>query len=200
MKEMIFFDERTWKTLDPRMIRAAREEEVSFMKGISLYEEVNEDEAWSVTGRAPITTKWVDVNKGTDTNPDVRCRLVARDFKPKGGKSTWDVFAAMPPLEAKKILLRYAALKKFAPRKPGIGKEMKLLFVDAKNAHLNGVVEEGHHIYVSLPPEAKSNGKCGKLKRWLYGMRGAGNAWERDYSRRFQDAGFVKGTSAPTVF
>ena len=72
------------------------------------------------------------MNKGTDVAPDVRCRLVARDFKPKGEKSTWDIFAAMPPLEAKKILLRYAALKKFPPKKPGRGKEMKLLFVDAK--------------------------------------------------------------------
>ena len=31
-------------------------------------------------------------------------------------------------------------------------------------------------------------------------MRGAGNAWERDYSKRFLEAGFVKGSSVPTVF
>ena len=53
---------------------------------------------------------------------------------------------------------------------------------------------------MSLPPEARANGKCGKLQRWLYGMRGAGNAWERDYSKRFLEAGFTKGRSAPTVF
>ena len=45
----------------------------------------------------PISTRWVDVNKGSTESPDVRCRLVARVFKPKGGKGPSDIFAAMPP-------------------------------------------------------------------------------------------------------
>ena len=102
--------------MEPKLVREARREEVNFMKKISLYSEVDISEAWRVTNKAPITTKWVDINKGSADKPDVRCRLVARDFKPKGEKSTWDVFAAMPPLEAKKILVRYAALNKFPPR------------------------------------------------------------------------------------
>ena len=35
-------------------------------------------------------------------------RLVARDFKLKGEKDRSDIFAAMPPLEAKKLLFRKA--------------------------------------------------------------------------------------------
>ena len=54
-------------------------------------------------------TKWVDVNKGTAENPNIRCRLVARDFKPKGEKDRADLFASMPPLEAKKVLFSIAA-------------------------------------------------------------------------------------------
>ena len=34
----------------------------------------------------------------------VRCRLVARDFKPRREGPRDDLFAAMPPLEAKKAL------------------------------------------------------------------------------------------------
>ena len=49
-------------------------------------------------------TKSVDVNKGTAENPNIRCRLVASDFKPKGEKDRADLFASMPPLEAKKVL------------------------------------------------------------------------------------------------
>ena len=100
------------------------------------------------------------------------------------------MFATMPPLEAKKIFMRYAALQKFKPRCRGIGSKLKLLFIDAKKAHLNGVVENGEKIYVQLLAEASKTGKCGRLKRWLYWMCGAGHAWEKDYSRRLVAPGF----------
>ena len=100
--------------------------------------------------------------------PDIMCRLVARDFKPSGEKNSWDIFAAMPPLEAKKLLMRYAALQKFKPRCKGIGSKLKLLSIDAKKANSNGKVEDGEHIYVQLSCEAGAAGKCGALKRWLY--------------------------------
>ena len=102
-----YFDEKVWKASDSKLVRAAREAEVSFMEQIHLFHEVEESEAWQVTGKAPTTTKRVDINKGTEEKPDIRCRLVARDFKPKGEKSTWNIFAAMPPLEAKTLLMRY---------------------------------------------------------------------------------------------
>ena len=45
-----------------------------------------------------------DVNKGSTESPGVRCRLLARDFKPKEEIERSDIFATMPPLEAKKLL------------------------------------------------------------------------------------------------
>ena len=99
-----FFDERTGQTLDAGKVRAARSEEMEFMSKIQMFEEVDEEECWRNTGKAPVSTKWVDVDKGTSEAADVRCRLVARDFKPKGDKDRPDLFAAMPPLEAKKLL------------------------------------------------------------------------------------------------
>ena len=38
------------------------------------------EECWRRTGKAPIGVRWADTNKGSDEAPDVRCRLVARDF------------------------------------------------------------------------------------------------------------------------
>ena len=84
-------------------------EEVTLMKKIDLYEEVEVAECWQRTGRAPTSVKWVDTDKGSGGCTDVRSRLVARDFKPKGEKDRADLFAAMPPLESKKILFRKAA-------------------------------------------------------------------------------------------
>ena len=52
--------------------------------------------------------RWVDVNKGGEGAMEVRCRLVARDFKSKD-KGRDDLFAATPPLEAKRMLLSRAA-------------------------------------------------------------------------------------------
>ena len=140
-----------------------------------------------MTGKPPVSTRWVDVYRGTAENQEVRSSLFARDFKPKGEKDRWDLFAAMPPLEAKKILLRAAGTKWQEARRKGDGRYMKLLFVDAKKAHLNGVVRDDEFVCIDLPPEAHasgasgvshtaSSGKCGRLKRWLYGMRAAGNA------------------------
>ncbi len=54
-----------------------------------------------------MNTKWVDVNKGTAEKPDVRCRLVARDEKDRE-----DLFPAMPPLEARRLLFAVAAARK----------------------------------------------------------------------------------------
>ncbi len=53
--------------------------------------------------RPPVDSTWVDVTKGSARPPDVRCRLVASDFEPRGEKDRVGLFAAMPPLEAKKL-------------------------------------------------------------------------------------------------
>ena len=85
-----FHDNRTREYLDPELVAKARSEEVEFMEKIGLYQEVDIAECLEITGRAPISTRWVDVNKGSMESPNVRCRS--------------DIFAAMPPLEAKKLL------------------------------------------------------------------------------------------------
>ena len=40
--------------------------------------------------------------------------------------------------------------------------KMKLLFIDVKKAHLNGIVQDDEHVFVDLPPESDiAAGKCG---------------------------------------
>ena len=123
------------------MVRLAECEEIAFLKRINLYVETDVAECWANTGKAPISTKWVKVNKGTAEAPEMRCRLVARDFKPKGEKDRGDLFAAMPPLEAKKALFQQAVNEN--ARNRACGREgIKLMLIDVKKAHLNGVVGE----------------------------------------------------------
>jgi len=76
----------------------------------------------------------------------------------------------------------------------------KMMFVDVKKAHLNAKLEEGEHHYVRLPKEAgAAEGKVGRLKRWLYGMRGAAQGWEKEWQSKMESIGFVKGKSTVAV-
>ena len=144
------------------------------MKKIGLFDEVPLEECWEKTGKAPTSTKWVDVNKGTADRPEIRCRLVARDFKPRGEKDREDLFAAMPPLECKKLLFKKAFADNARRRREG-KKGVKLMFIDVKKAHLIPRCEEG--VYIELPTEADESADwCGKLNFWLYGCRKAASA------------------------
>ena len=145
----------------------------------------------------PTTTKWVDrVKKDDNGKMFVRCRLVARDFKPKH-EGPRDDFAAMPPLEANKALFAFVAGMREKRRVQGHD-EVKLMFVDVKKAHLNAKCDE--EAWVELPGEFNNFGRYAKLKRWLYGMRKAASGWEDVYARRLVEDGFQRGRAASTIF
>ena len=165
-------------------VAASRGEEIDFMRTRGIWEVVPVSSCWALTGCGPTSVKWVDTKK--------RSRLVARDFKPKGEGERADIFASMPPWEAKKLLFSKAASQK------GMVRKRKLLFVDATKAHLNGKCESD--AFVELPEEIREPGYCAKLKFWLYGMRPAARSWEDTYAEKFMSYGFEQGVSAPTVF
>ena len=62
------------------LIKEARKEEVGFMSKKGIWSVRPVAECWAKTGKAPVTVKWVDVNKGDDKNIIVRSRLCARNF------------------------------------------------------------------------------------------------------------------------
>ena len=66
------------------------------IKGLPSYEEASVEECKRRAGKAPVSTKWVDIAKGDEVRP----RWIARDFKPKGEKDRADLVAAMPRRDA----------------------------------------------------------------------------------------------------
>ena len=103
------FDELSGRWLDGDKVTEVRSEEISYTeKELDMLVPATWEECVEETGRPPISTKWVDVNKGTVQNQIIRSRLVARDFRVQGESDTSDLFAAMPPLEAKRMLFRMA--------------------------------------------------------------------------------------------
>jgi hypothetical protein len=184
------WDDVNMKMLDLRGVRIGRSEEVEYMKSRNIWREVDVDESWAKTGRGPVSVRWVDTDKGTEGVPNIRCRLVARDFKSRDDRDREDLFAATPPLELLKCLLSKAVSG---------SKCRKILVIDVKKAHLNPECDQD--VYIELPPEANPGpGKCGKLVHWLYGFRPAAQAWENHYSSNLEKAGFYKGDASPVLF
>ena len=123
----------------------------------------------------PISTKWVDTNKGDDSDPDYRSRWVGREFK-GNDKNRGDLFAATPPLEAKRSLIALASCQRGVPR----NKVKKLGFIDIRKAYFHAKAKR--LMYVVLPEEFCEPGEfgkvCGRLNYSLYGTRDAANNWE----------------------
>ena len=77
-------DEEEGCDLDPEQVRQGREEMNCIVKTLGMLVFGLWEEATSKTGKVPTTTKWIDrVKKNDDGREFVRCRLVARDFKPR---------------------------------------------------------------------------------------------------------------------
>jgi hypothetical protein len=139
-----------------------------------------------------VSVRWVDTNKGGAEEWIIRSRLVARDFKGED-KDRDDLFAETPPLDAKRMLLSRAATRRRD------GRWRKLMFIDARKAHLNPKCEDD--VYVELPAECGvGKGMCGKLNFWLHGFRPAVVAWEKPYAGLLGEVGFVRGISCGVVF
>ena len=153
--------------LPMEQVLEARHDEMSPMKG-HTFVVVKRQECLDRTGKNPISTRWVDTDKSHGQGPmQVRSRFVATDFKRRGERDREDLFCATPPLE----LLRLSVSLMVTRSPKDFGRSRKMLFVDAKNAHLVPVCQED--VYIELPAEAECEAdECGKLKHWLWLPKG----------------------------
>ena len=70
------------------MVKKAREFEMQYMEELKVLEDNDRDACMAETGRPPIPTDWVDINKGDSLRPNFRSRLVCQETR---GRSTNDV-------------------------------------------------------------------------------------------------------------
>ena len=76
-------DATTGQVLRRELVTAAKRVEMEYFQSKRVYDKVPRSEAFEKMGKAPITVKWVDVNKGDDAEPNYRSRLVAREIRKK---------------------------------------------------------------------------------------------------------------------
>ena len=79
--------------LDIEKVRHARNLEMGFICARKVYKYATKAEAKRL-GHKIIGVKWVDTNKGDEESENYRSRLVAQEFRNKGGTG---FFAATPP-------------------------------------------------------------------------------------------------------
>ena len=194
--KMEFWDDMSGKRLDARLIKEARDEEMVEVRKHAVYVKVPLSQCRDETGRAPVGVRWVDVNKGDDTNPEYRSRLVAQELKRTS--IVEDLFAATPPLEAKKILFSMAVTEAIGFEANDRQGGMKLDFIDVRRAYFHAPARR--RVYVKLPPEDAAEGMCGLLKKSMYRTRDAAQNWEVEYSSFMITAGFRRGEGMPCVF
>ena len=103
-------------SLPPELVHKARVCELQYLQNRQVYTYATVAEAIAKTGRPPLGLRWIDTNKASTDNPEVRSRLVCTEVRRKGVES---IFRATPPLESLRALMRRLASED--PSGNGIG-------------------------------------------------------------------------------
>ena len=196
------FDTSTGQLLPTPLVHKARMEEMAYIHKYHVYDKVPAQQVEAENGIV-IDTKWVDVNKGDERDPNVRSRLVGREIRNRGrGRSTEDrndLFAATPPLSSLRMMLSMSASRQVGKRGSA---RWGVLFVDVSRAYFNA--EARRPIFIKIPSEdfvaGQDEGKLGRLRKCLYGTRDAAQNWEEAYSRFLVSVGFRRGKASPCHF
>ena len=132
-----------------------------------------------------ISTRWLDINKGDQRNPNFRARLVGREIKTD---SRLDLFAAAPPLESLRMICSMCASNQ-ARQNP-----YRIMSVDVRRAYF--YAKATRPVSTEIPIEDFESGDEGKVARLnlsLYGPRDAAQNWDKEYTTFLQESGFKTG-------
>ena len=142
-----------------------------------------------------VQTRWIDINRGGDENPNYRSRLVGKEFnnEPMEG-----LFAGTPPLEALRYLIHEAATVR-----SGEAMGSKVIMInDVARAFFEALAVR--NVCVEIPKEDRSEAdarhdKVGHLRMSLYGTRDAAMNWQEEVARELRKIGFRRGKYNPCL-
>ena len=84
-----YVDDMSGKPLEAGLIKTARAEEMSKLKQHDVYTKVPIAECVAVTGKQPIGSKWIDINKGDEAVPTRTCSLRRHHSKQRNACFQW---------------------------------------------------------------------------------------------------------------
>ena len=164
-------------------------EEVQYVRQMKLYTEVPINECIQKIGKKPIAVRWIDINKGDQTSPHYRSRLVAKEINTHKRD---DLFAGTPPLDTLKITISMTASNNNGDI---------LMINDVSRAFFHAKARRD--VYVQIAEEDREpgdEGRCGKLNFSMYGTRDAAQNWASEYADMLMSIGFIQGKASPYVF
>ena len=183
----------------PRSVEEALEGEEAEMWKAAIEEELGNHKVmgtWRLEdlpmGREAIGNRWVFARKRDDKGNVVRykARLVAQGFSQKPGID-FDLdstFAPVMRLETLRTVLALAATNRWS-----------LFQSDVKSAYLNGRITE--EIFMRQPAGFDGgSGRVCRLQRSLYGLKQAGNIWNREFNETMRELGFQQLKTDPCCY
>ena len=132
-------DDISGALLDPKLVHEGRATEMKCFNGMRVYDRVPRDEQRRTGGKV-IGTKWIDVNKGDLDRPNIRCRLVGKEFRTTPDDA---LYASTPPFKALRIILSRAATWDHD------GGEREIMINDVSRAYF--YAEATRCMYIELP-------------------------------------------------
>ena len=139
--------------LGPLKVVTARKLEISYAEKKPVWEKIQrwkaKEQGWKI-----IKSRWIDINKGDDKNPNYRSRMVGEEFKDRDIEG---LFAATPPLEALRLILSWAANRASVGPSSDAGRggrDKSIMIADVSRAFFEAPAKRD--ICVELPEEALS--------------------------------------------
>ncbi len=159
-------------------------EELAYIRNKKVWRRISRREA-ERRGIKIVKVRRIDINKGDSVTPIYRSRLVAKGFN--NGKEL-GLFAAMPPLEAVKMLVSEAAAMDGGEEKTMIVNDVARVFFEAPMRRL---------LCVELPDEEKSENddedEVALLEMGLYGTRDAASNSQTEVKKFMTENGCRAG-------
>ena len=197
-----FYDEVTGVLLDPQLVEKARAEEIEYMHKLRVYVQ-SSWEAAAAKGCKPIPVRWLDLNKGDDTNVNIRSRCVAQETKGRstlGKDDAFATFAATPPLEALRMMCSLMMSYLGQDGKPMTSRsDRKVMgFYDVSRAHFHS--DARRDLFIIPPQEDTTITGVAQLMKGMYGTRDAGQCFDHKSETTMKDLGFTVGLCTPCIY
>lgn len=183
-------DDVSGAALDVEKAKAARELEMQYFRKMRVCGEV--PRTMAKQRHKLVRIKLIDTNKGDHDSLDYRSRLVAMEFHEYSDPTR---FAATPPIESIRFIMHRAATNQAS------GRRHCVMTVDVSRADFNAA--STRDVYTEIPKEDRKAGdqdKDGKLRKSLYGTKGAAHSWLERVANQLKECGYVRGKALPAVY
>ena len=191
------FDRTTGAVLDPKLVKNGRADEMGYMKQLKVFERRTVAECHERTGRGPIPTGWVDINKGDAVRPEVRCRLVVQETNRRATIAKDDMvatLAATPPLESLRMLIRMTMTDE------GGAEPRHITLIEISRAHLHSGLDREFYVVAPKEDDGCADGWCWLLRKAMSGLRDVGRAFDRLCESVMDEIGFTVGAGSVCLY